>query len=330
VNIMPKAPGPANRRVATLVYDGLCSFEFGIVAEVFGLERPELGVDWYDMATCAEERGPLRANGHVLLLPGAGLEALAGTGTIVIPGWRTDGQPPSPALASAILSAHAQGARLVTICSGVFLLASLGLLEGKRVTTHWRYVDRFRELFPQLVVEPDVLYIDEGDVLTSAGSAAGIDLLLHIVRKDYGPAIANQVARRMVVPAHREGGQAQFIERPMPVRPNGRLAPLLDLIRERPGEEWTIRRMAAEASMSERTFIRRFNEAVGSSPGEWLIAVRTHAARDLLESGTANLEEVAELAGFGSVATLRHHFRNRVGVAPASYRAQFAGAAKAA
>lgn len=323
-------PKPADRRVAALLYDGLCSFEFGIVAEVFGLERPELGVEWYTMTTCAEEPGPLRANGHVSLLPEAGLEALEHAGTIVIPGWRTNGEFPSAALSEALLRAHARGARLVTICSGVFLLASLGLLDGKRVTTHWRYAGRLRELFPKLTVEAEVLYVDEGAVLTSAGSAAGIDLLLHIVRKDFGPKIANQVARRMVVPAHRGGGQAQFVERPVAAHPNGRLAPLLDTIRERPGEAWTIQRMARESIMSERTFIRRFKEAVGCSPGEWLIAVRTEAARDLLELGTRNLEEVAELAGFGSVATLRHHFRSRLGIAPASYRAQFAEILRAA
>lgn len=326
---MPKRSEPENRRVVALLHDGQCSFEFGIVAEVFGLERPELGVDWYEMTTCAETPGPLRTNGHVSLIPAAGLEALEGAGTIVIPGWPSDAAP-SPELRDALLAAHAGGARLVTICSGVFLLASVGLLNGKSVTTHWRYIDRLRDLHPQLIIQPDVLYVDEGDILTSAGSAAGIDLLLHIVRKDYGPKIANQVARRMVVPAHREGGQAQFVERPMPPRPNGRLAPLLDAIRGEPGSNWTIRRMADEAAMSERTFIRRFNDALGCSPGEWLISVRTDAARDLLESGVRNLEEVAALAGFGSVATLRHHFRNRVGVSPATYRARFFERAEAA
>jgi AraC family transcriptional activator FtrA len=323
LKIMPKWNGPSNRRVAALLYDGLCSFEFGIVAEVFGLTRPELGVEWYSLTTCAEQPGPVRATGNVRMIAEEGLDGLAEAGTIVIPGWPTDGAPASPALKDAILSAHARGARLVTICSGVFLLASLRLLDGKRVTTHWRYAERLTELYPELQIEPDVLYIDEDRILTSAGSAAGIDLLLHIVRKDFGPEIANQVARRMVVPPHREGGQAQFVERPVPARPNGRLGPLLDTVRARPGEIWTIHRLAAEAAMSERTFIRRFKESVGSSPGEWLVAMRTDAARELLETGMQSLDEVAELAGFGSVATLRHHFRSRIGLTPASYRARF-------
>ncbi len=323
VNIMPISLKADDRRVAALLYDGLCTFEFGIVAEVFGLIRPELGVEWYKMTTCSEYPRPVRGSGNVRLIAEGGLEALAEAATIVIPGWPTDGAAPSPELSKAILSAHARGARLVTICSGVFLLAALGLLEGKRVTTHWRYADRFRELYPAIRIEPDVLYIDEGQILTSAGSAAGIDLLLHVVRKDFGAQVANQVARRMVVPPHREGGQAQFVERPVAAGPNGRLGPLLDRIRARPAECWTIRRMAEEAAMSERTFIRRFKESVGASPGEWLVAIRTDVARDLLETGSASLDEVAELAGFGSVATLRHHFRNRLRLTPANYRARF-------
>ena len=324
---MPNASGPANRRVATLLYDGLCTFEFGIVAEVFGLSRPELEVEWYKLVTCSEQRHPVRANGNVQMIAEAGLEGLDEAGTIVIPGWPIDAVSPSEELSEALFKAHARGARLVTICSGVFLLASVGLLKCRRVTTHWRYTDRFRELFPSVLMEPDVLYIDDGDILTSAGSAAGIDLLLHIVRRDFGPEIANQVARRMVVQPHREGGQAQFIERPVAARSNGRLAPLLDHIRARPGERWTISRMADEAAMSERTFVRRFKESVGSSPGEWLIASRVDAARELLETGAQSLGEVAERAGFGSVATLHHHFRNRIGVTPGSYRARFSRAA---
>jgi len=309
--------------VAALLYDGLGTFEFAIAAEVFGLARPEYGDDWYRFVSCSEGRRPVRANGHVSISPEADLDGLAKAGTIIIPGWTTTGDRPSPAIAEAIRQAHRRGARLVTICSGVFLLASLGLVGGRRVATHWKYVERLRQLYPALTVDPDVLYIDDGNILTSAGSAAGIDLLLHVVRKDFGPDRANQVARRLVMPPHRDGGQAQFIERPVPRRPNSRLATLLDSVRERPAELWTIERMAREAAMSERTMIRRFKESVGSSPGEWLTDTRVDAARQLLEMGVANMEEVAGLAGFGSVATLRHHFRNRVGVSPARYRARF-------
>jgi AraC family transcriptional activator FtrA len=320
---MPNRREPDKRSVAALLYDGLGTFEFAIAAEVFGLDRPEFGEDWYRFTSCSEGRRPVRANGHISIAPEAGLEALAGAGTIIIPGWNSCGEPPSGAVAEAILGAHANGARLVTICSGVFLLAALGLVDGQAVTTHWRYADRLRALFPRVKVNPDVLYVDNGNILTSAGSAAGIDLLLHIVRKDFGPERANQVARRLVMPPHREGGQSQFIERPVPQRPNSRLAALLDTVRARPAEQWTIERMAREAAMSERTMIRRFKDSVGSSPGEWLTDMRVGAARQLLEMGAASMEEVAELAGFGSVATLRHHFRNRVGVSPARYRARF-------
>lgn len=309
--------------VAALLYEGLGTFEFAIAAEVFGLNRPEFGDDWYGFVSCSEGKRPVRAGGHVTIVPEAGLEVLATAGTIVIPGWDSSGAPPSPAVAEAIREAHARDARIVTICSGVFLLASLGLADGRTVTTHWKYVDRLRALFPALTIDPDVLYVDNGDILTSAGSAAGIDLLLHIVRKDFGPDRANQVARRLVMPPHRGGGQAQFIERPVPQRSNDRLAALLDAVRARPGDRWTIGRMAREAAMSERTMIRRFKDSLGASPGEWLTGTRVDTARQLLEGGTASIDDVANLAGFGSAATLRHHFRNRVGVSPAQYRARF-------
>jgi AraC family transcriptional activator FtrA len=320
---MPNPITKPNRRVSALLYDGLGTFEFAIAAEVFGLDRPEFGDDWYHFTSCSEGRRPVRANGHVSITPEAGLEALADAGTIIVPGWKTTGEPPSPAVAEAILEAHARGARLATICSGVFLLASLGLADGQTVTTHWKYADRLCSLFPAIDVDPDVLYIDNGNILTSAGSAAGIDLLLHIVRKDFGPDRANQVARRLIMPPHRDGGQAQFIERPMPRQAHSRLAALLDAVRARPQDGWTIGRMAREAAMSERTMIRRFNESLGLSPGEWLVETRVDAARQLLEAGSAGIDEVAELSGFGSAATLRHHFRNRLGVSPARYRDRF-------
>ena len=322
---MPKGSLPRNHLVAALLYEGLGTFEFAIAAEIFGLSRPEYGDDWYRFVSCSEGRRPVRANGNISIMPEAGLDALAKADTIVIPGWKVNGELPSAPVATAICQAHARGARLVTICSGIFLLASLGLADGRRVTTHWKYADRLHSLYPGLSVDPDVLYIEDGNILTSAGSAAGIDLLLHIVRKDFGADRANQVARRLVMPPHRDGGQVQFIERPVPRQANSRLASLLDAVRARPGACWTIERMAHEAAMSERTMIRRFKETLGSSPGEWLIDTRFDLARQLLESGAASIEEVAELAGFGSVATLRHHFRRRIGISPAQYRDRFSG-----
>jgi AraC family transcriptional activator FtrA len=313
----------ANRTVAAFVYDGLCTFEFGIAAEIFGLERPEMGTDWYRFFAFAEQPGSYLTNGGVQVSVAAGLDTLADAGTIVIPGWRTDGAVPSPQLAQALREAVARGARLLTICSGAFLPAACGMLSGRRVTTHWRHVERLSALHPDLCIDPDVLYVDHGDVATSAGSAAGIDLLLHIVRKDFGAEAANRVARRLVMPPHRDGGQAQYIERPVPSRAGGRLAPLLDAVRARPEQRWTIAALARQAAMSERTFVRHFQKITGSSPGEWLVSLRVELARDLLERDSAPVDAIATAAGFGGVATLRHHFRLRLGLSPTAYRAQF-------
>lgn len=316
----------ANPLVACLLYDDLCTFEMGIAVEIFGLPRPELGPHWYRFVTCAAEpERPLKATGGLRIMAEAGLEALETAGTVVIPGWR--GAEAPPALIAALRRAHARGARLVSICSGAFLLARAGLLDGRRVTTHWRYAAELKTRHPALKVEPDVLYIDEGQLLTSAGSAAGIDLCLHLVRRDHGPEVANQVARRLVVPPHRNGGQAQFVERPVPQRPDSRLADLIAVLEARLDESFTVRALAAMAAMSERTFIRRFREATGQSPGDWLVTARVERARELLEAGSASIEEAARLSGFGGAATLRHHFRRKLGVSPAEYRARFGRAA---
>jgi AraC family transcriptional regulator, transcriptional activator FtrA len=320
---MPKARKARNRLVAALLQEKVATFELGIVAEIFGLQRPEMGPDWYRFVTVAEERRPLRATGGFQVCPEAGLEMLAQAGTIVIPGWRTDGVPPSPAVRTALSDAYERGARLVSICSGAFLLAACGLLAGRRATTHWLYADKLQALHPNIEVNPDVLYVDGEQVLTSAGSAAGVDLMLHIVRKDFGARAANEIARRLVMAPHREGGQAQFIDRPVPRRADDRLGSLLESVRRRPAERWTIARMARRVAMSQRTFIRRFHESTGMGPGEWVIAARLEVARFLLESTVADLDEVSHSSGFGNPATLRHHFRRRIGLTPTAYRASF-------
>ena len=319
VNIMP------NTLVVALAYDRLSTFEFGIAVEIFGLPRPEMGPDWYRFAVCAIEPGPLRAIGGFQIVADGGLELLDQADTIVIPGWRGAGSEPVPtALIEALRKAHARGARLMSICSGVFALAATGLLAGRRATTHWHYVEQLASAYPDIRVEPDVLYVDEGRVLTSAGSAAGIDLCLHVVRADFGPEIANRLARRLVVPPHREGGQAQFIERPVPpAREAVRFAPLFDRMRERLAQEQPIAGLAAEAGMSVRTFLRRFKAATGLPPGEWLLAERLIRARELLETTRYSIESIAGATGFGSAATLRHHFRARLGTSPAAYRTRF-------
>jgi len=324
---MPKKssrPEP-NRLVVALVYDGLCSFEYGCAAEVFGLPRPEYGADWYRFRTCATDAGPLRAMGGLKVSASGGLGLLARAGTIVIPGWKGVDAAPSPALIRALRAAHARGARLVSICSGVFVLAAAGLLDGKRATTHWRYADALARRYPRIGVDPDVLYIDEGQVLTSAGSAAGLDLCLHIVRRDFGPKIANEVARRLVIAPHRDGGQAQFIERPVARREgDARLPALLDHLQRQLKTPIHVAELARRVAMSERTFLRRFRETTGMTPSAWLAAARADRARELLESSNLSIDEIAIEAGFGTAMTLRHHFRRRLSLSPSAYRRRFA------
>jgi len=309
--------------VAALVYDGLCTFEYAIAAEVFGLARPEMGPGWYRFATVAVEPGPLRAHAGLRVEAEGGPQLLEHADLIVVPGWKGVEAAVPMALRDALLAAHARGARLASICSGAFVLAATGLLDGKRAATHWRYADALRHAHPAIEVDASVLYVEADRVLTSAGSAAGIDLMLHIVRSDFGADAANSVARRLVAPAHRNGGQAQFVDRPVPIRPQSRLGPLLDRIRARPQRRWTIAEMAAEAAMSPRSFLRRFSEATGAAPGEWLTLVRLEEAKRLLETSAASIEDVARLSGFGSVATLRHHFSRTLGLSPTEYRFRF-------
>jgi AraC family transcriptional regulator, transcriptional activator FtrA len=221
------------------------------------------------------------------------------------------------------------GARVASICSGAFLLAHAGLLDGRRATTHWRHTERLARLFPNVRVEPDVLYVDEGNVMTSAGSAAGIDLLLHLVRKDYGPHVANMFARRMVVPPHRDGGQSQFVVQPIAVRTNDRIASVADWMAGNLSEAITIETLAGRAAMSVRTFTRRFRAATGTAPIEWLIRLRVRRAQDLLETTGAPIDHVAHQAGFGASETLRHHFRRVVGTTPSAWRSSFRGKAAA-
>jgi AraC family transcriptional activator FtrA len=329
--IMPKVPAarkPINSLVVALVYDGLCAFEFSCAAEVFGLPRPELGANWYRFETCSVTGREVRGQYGMRMKPSGGLERLLAAGTIVIPGWEGIDVAAPLGLLAALRAAHARGARLLSICSGSFVLAATGLLDGRRATTHWRYADALLTRFPLIEVDPHVLYVDAGGVLTSAGSAAGLDLCLHLVRRDWGPAIANQVARRLVIPPHRDGGQAQFLERPVEKIASrgglpGTLPALLDKIRQRIGEPWRVADLAFQAAMSERTFMRRFRALTGSSPGDWITHARVDRARELLESTALPIEHIAQKCGLGTPTTLRHHFRKKVGASPAAYRRRF-------
>lgn len=309
--------------VVALVYDGLCTFEFGIVTEVFGLERPEMGPGWYRFASAAIEDGPLRAAGGLKVSADGNLDLLDEADLIVIPGWRGAEAPVPEALCERLRAAHARGARLASLCSGAFVLAATGLLDGGVATTHWRYAEALRTRHPEITVDETSLYRVHDRLFTAAGSAAGIDLLIEIVRQDFGAAAANSVARRLVMPAHRSGGQAQFLEGPVARREGAEIAPLLDTIRAEPARAWSIAAMARQMHMSERTFLRRFTEATGATPGEWLAAARVEAAKRLLRHGAAPLEEVAAASGFGSAHMLRHHFRRRLGLSPTAFRARF-------
>lgn len=309
--------------VVALAYDGLCTFEFGCTVELFALDRPELGVDWYDFAVCAVEPGPIRAAGGIMVQAPYDPSLLERADTIVIPGWRDADEDPPAALLAQIRAAHARGARLCTICSGVFILAAAGILDGLRATTHWRYVERLQRRYPRVQVLADDLYVDEGQVITSAGSAAGLDMLLHLVRRDYGARVGNMVAQRLVVAPHREGGQAQFLPRPMAHDEQGRLSRLMDWLRSHPAEPHTVASMAERAAMSPRTLQRQFQDATGMGPVEWLVRERVAIAKDLLESPEIALAQVAERAGFGSEESLRHHFRRVASTTPGAYRRAF-------
>lgn len=325
VKIMPKSSQTCGPHVVVLVYDGLCTFEFGIAFEVFGLARPEMGEDWYRFSVAGVEPGPLRAAGGLTVSVDHGLEMLETADLIVVPGWRGIREPVPVPLIEAMQAAHRHGARIMSLCSGVAVLAASGLLHGRRATTHWRYVEAVAEFYPDTAFDADVLYMDEGSTLTAAGSAAGIDLCLHVVRGDYGIEAANNVARRLVVPPHREGGQAQFIASPVPQEREGlRLGPLIEWLRERLSEEHSIHLLANRAGMSMRTFQRRFEASTGNSVGEWLINERLRSARDMLEGrSSASLDDIAVASGFGTLATMRHHFRKRLGTSPSAYRKTF-------
>lgn len=327
VNIVPLAKSRkrqrhAPHRVVVLAYDGLCTFEFGIVVEMFGLPRPELD-RWYSFSVCGMNHRAVRATGGITVTPHGDLRELARADTIIIPGWPKPIVPPPDRLVRALVRAHERGARLVSICVGSFVLAATGLLDNRSATTHWKFADQMARDFPRVRIKPDVLYVDEQDILTSAGSAAGIDLCLHIIRKDFGTVVANKVARRAVVAPHREGGQAQFIDKPVGEEAHPWLSNLLHWVHGRLHRRMTVEQLARAAHMSKRTLARRFAATTGSSPLSWVTGLRVRRAKDLLETTTLSTEEIAEESGFSSAALLRHHFRAIVKLSPSDYRSKF-------
>lgn len=307
--------------VAILAYDGLCTFEFGCAVELFALSRPELGVAWYSYAVCAIEPGPLRAMGGLTVHAPYDLAELENADTIVVPGWRDAAEAPPAPLVAALQAAHERGARICAICSGAFVLAHAGLLDGRRATTHWRYLERIATQFPQMAIDPGALYVDDDGVVTSAGSAAGLDMLLHVVRSDFGAEVANRVAQRLVIPAHRDGDQQQLVARPLPDADANRIAPLMDWVREHIRSQHTVASMAQQARMGTRTFQRRFKEATGLAPLAWLVRERVGLAARLLETRPSlGIDAVADLAGLGSAESLRRHFRTHGLPSPGRHR----------
>ncbi|MBP2706052.1 helix-turn-helix domain-containing protein [Microbispora sp. RL4-1S] len=314
----------SRRTVSVLAFDGMSPFELGCVVEVFGLARPELDLPWYDLMVCAEHDGSLRAVGGFTIQATHGLDAFAEARTVIVPGVPDVRAEISPALIAALRQARGRGARIVSICSGAFALAAAGLLDGRPATTHWRYAELLQERFPQVKVDPGVLYVDGGDVLTSAGSAAGLDLLIHLIRRDHGPGVANAVARRLVVPPHREGGQAQFIEAAVtPVEDDDAVARAMDWALANLSHPITVAALARVAGMSQRGFARHFHRRTGTSPLRWVIAQRIAASLPLLESSTASVEEVGAAVGFESPVTFRHHFSRSMHTSPSAYRKAF-------
>ena len=312
------------RNVAAAVGNGIAVFELGVVCEVFGLDRTRDGLPAFEFSLCAIEPPPLKTSAGFLIDTRFGVSRLDKADLIVIPAWNPIDKPVPQSLQRALRSAVARGARVMSVCSGAFALAASGLLDGRRATTHWRHAGHLAEMYPAIRVELDVLYVDDDPILTSAGTAAGIDLCLHLVRKEFGSGVANAIARRMVVPPHRDGGQAQYVERPVPNSGDqAPLAPLLQWAQEHLAEDLTVDRLARRMHMAARSFARHFQSSVGTTPYKWLLDQRISTAQDLLERSRLSVEEIAGRCGFKTAAAFRVQFGRRVGVSPSRYRQQF-------
>ncbi|KAK1180675.1 helix-turn-helix domain-containing protein [Streptomyces sp. NBS 14/10] len=312
--------------VAVAVADGAPIFELAVPCEVFGIDRSDIVDPWYELRLCAAEPGPLRTSAGLGIPTPYGLDDLVEADTVVVAACpRAVQLAPPPELVTAVRKAHELGRRIVSICSGAYVLAAAGLLADRRATTHWMNAADFAFRFPEVDLDPTALYVEDGSILTSAGTGAAIDLCLHLVRQDHGAAVANEVARRMVVPPHREGGQTQYAKLPVRPRAGGGegLAPVLQWARERLHEPLTVAGLAAVAHMSERTFARRFRDALGTTPLQWILQERVRLAQELLETTDEPVESVARRTGFGTAPNLRHHFRRLTSVSPQTYRQVF-------
>jgi transcriptional regulator GlxA family with amidase domain len=311
--------------IAVVALDRTPLFHLSVPCEVLGADRSDAGLPRHDVRVARVTRGPVASSSGVTLQTPYGLEALEDADIVIVPWWgRLDGETLPAQLATALRRAHARGARVAGLCGGAFALAEAGLLDGRRATTHWQYAAELAARYPRVRVEPQVLYIDEGDVLTSAGTAAAIDLCLHLLRSLSGAEVANAVARRMVVPPHRAGGQAQYVDVPVPdVRADDGLSDALRWALEHLDQPVSVEELAARALMSRRSFTRRFRERTGTSAHQWLLQQRTILAQRLLETPDLSVELVARRSGFGSAVTLRSHFQRALGTSPRDYRATF-------
>ncbi|MGG5260657.1 GlxA family transcriptional regulator [Phycicoccus avicenniae] len=311
----------ALRTVAVLLQEPVALFEYGVLAEVFGIDRTEEGLPPFDYRVCSEEDRPLDARHGTTVTAAHRLDATYDADLVAVPA-SPAAQTPSPAVVAALRDAHERGAWVMSVCSGAFTLAAAGILDGRSCTTHWMHAAELAAMAPAASVDPDVLYVRDGNVITSAGTAAGIDAALHLVRTELGAAVAATISRRMVVPPHRDGGQRQFVERPVPTCEADSLGPLLQWMVQHLDESFTVDDLAARAAMSPRTFARRFVAETGTTPHQWVTDQRVLRARHLLEESDLSIEEVARDAGFGSAALLRHHFSRCTGITPTAFRAQ--------
>ncbi|MET9084681.1 helix-turn-helix domain-containing protein [Streptomyces sp. NPDC004237] len=320
------------KNVATVLLDGVHPFELGVVCEVFGLDRSDEGLPVYDFAVVSAEGPALGTHvpGLTISTP-YGLDRLDEADLIAVPASDSNvARDYPPELLDALRRAVDRGARVLSVCSGVFVLGAAGLLDGRRCAVHWRHADLLARRFPRTRVEPDVLYVDEDPVITSAGTSAGIDACLHLVRKEQGPEVAKKIARRMVVPPHRDGGQAQYIERPLPDGPCDTVGEVLAWMTEHLDQEVTVEQLATRALMAPRTFARRFQQETGTTPYRWILRQRVLLAQELLEGTDETMDAIASRTGFGTAAALRHQFTKELGTTPNTYRRAFRGPEAAA
>jgi transcriptional regulator GlxA family with amidase domain len=310
------------RNVSIVVLPDAAVFELGVLCELFGYDRTAEGLPAYDFAVCSPDGGPVRTHAGFSISPSHDLKPVADADLVAVVPYDVDREPPAEVL-QALRDAHDRGAWVMSVCTGAFALGAAGLLDDRRCTTHWRHTDALARRYPAAKVDPDVLYVADGKILTSAGTAASVDAGLHLVRLEHGSAIATTLARRMVVPPHRDGGQAQFIETPVVSLQCDTLQPIIEHVLETLDQPHTVDTMAELAHMAPRTFARRFRAETGVTPHDWLTGQRLLLARRLLEDSDMGIDAIAVHAGFGSSATLRHHFGQRLDTTPQAYRATF-------